>query len=80
MIFLQYLNVHTFYYCQNYVNDRWITSIQAMDGNTKGNGGNVTIIAGGVNSKSVHLRFRSQRGHSIDFNLKIFTGPCYSPW
>lgn len=65
---------------QNVINNRWITSIRAIDANTKGNGANVTVIAGGINRKNVHLRFRSQRGHSIDFNVQIFTGPCYNPW
>ncbi|XP_029037767.1 probable salivary secreted peptide [Osmia bicornis bicornis] len=54
---------------------RWerITQVQALDQKTNGNGAFASILNGGPGFSNVTLRFKSQRGHGINFNVQIFT-------
>lgn len=62
-----------FFIPQGIISYRPISAIRAIDLNSDGNGANVTIINGGINSTSVQLKFKSKRNHGIHFKLDIYT-------
>ncbi|XP_053981994.1 probable salivary secreted peptide [Hylaeus volcanicus] len=49
-----------------------ITAIQVLDQKTDGNGAYASIVSGGPGSNSVSLRFKSQRGHGINFIVEVY--------
>ncbi|XP_015591250.1 probable salivary secreted peptide [Cephus cinctus] len=49
-----------------------ITQIQALDQKTNGNGARAIVTAGGPGQNYVTLRFKSQRGHGINFLVQIY--------
>ncbi|CAL7936464.1 unnamed protein product [Xylocopa violacea] len=52
-----------------------ITLIQALDQKTNGNGAYASILNGGPGSNSVTMRFKSQRGHGINFVVELYARP-----
>lgn len=54
------------------INYRPIHAIRAYDQKTNGNGANATLIAGGINSTTATILFKSKQGHGIDFKLEIY--------
>lgn len=57
------------------INNRPITAVRAFDQKHNGNGATASIISGGINNTTITVRFRSIRGHGINFNLEIYTRP-----
>ena len=49
-----------------------ITQIVAEDQKTNGNGAYASVLNGGPGQREVKMKFKSQRGHGINFRLKIF--------
>ncbi|XP_033210955.1 probable salivary secreted peptide [Belonocnema kinseyi] len=49
-----------------------ITKVEAIDQKTNGNGAYATILSGGPGYQTVRLRFKSQRGHGINFVVKVY--------
>ena len=49
-----------------------ITQIVAEDQKTNGNGAEASVLGGGPGQREVKMKFKSQRGHSIKFVVKIF--------
>nr|XP_033334143.1 probable salivary secreted peptide [Megalopta genalis] len=49
-----------------------ITYVQALDQKTNGNGAYVSLISGGPGQNSVTLKFKSQRGHGINFVVELY--------
>lgn len=49
-----------------------ITQVQLLDQNKKGNGATAAILTGGPDSNFVTVQFKSVRGHSIDYVVKIY--------
>lgn len=49
-----------------------ITLVEALDQKTNGNGAYASLTNGGPGSQNVKLRFKSQRGHGINFVVKIY--------
>nr|XP_003701609.1 PREDICTED: probable salivary secreted peptide [Megachile rotundata] len=56
---------------------RWdrITQVQALDQKTNGNGAYASLLKGGPGSNNVTLRFKSQRGHGINFVVELYARP-----
>lgn len=52
-----------------------ITQVQALDQKTNGNGAFASILNGGPGFSNVTLKFKSQRGHGINFVVQIFSRP-----
>ncbi|XP_053981218.1 probable salivary secreted peptide [Hylaeus anthracinus] len=52
-----------------------ITVVQAMDQKTNGNGAYASLTAGGPGQNFVTLRFKSQRGHGINFVVEVYARP-----
>ncbi|XP_044021240.1 probable salivary secreted peptide [Aphidius gifuensis] len=50
-----------------------ITQIMALDQKTNGNGAFASLLQGGPGTNSAILRFKSQRGHSIKFEIQIYS-------
>lgn len=50
-----------------------ITQVEALDQKTNGNGAVASILQGGPGSSSVTIRFKSQRGHGINFRVEIYS-------
>ncbi|XP_046604699.1 probable salivary secreted peptide [Neodiprion virginianus] len=49
-----------------------ITQVKALDQKTNGNGAYASITYGGPGNRNVTLRFKSQRGHGINFVVEIY--------
>ena len=49
-----------------------ITEVEALDQKTNGNGAYASVLSGGPGYQTVRLRFKSQRGHGINFVVKIY--------
>ncbi|XP_015429116.1 PREDICTED: probable salivary secreted peptide [Dufourea novaeangliae] len=49
-----------------------ITLVQALDQKTNGNGAHASLTAGGPGHSNVSLRFKSQRGHGINFVVEVY--------
>lgn len=56
---------------------RWerITMVEALDQKTNGNGAYASIRNGGPGHNNVTMRFKSQRGHSVNFIVQIYARP-----
>lgn len=52
--------------------DGFISQIVAEDQKTNGNGAYASVIGGGPGQREVKMKFKSQRGHSIKFVVKIY--------
>ncbi|XP_033211909.1 probable salivary secreted peptide [Belonocnema kinseyi] len=52
--------------------DGFISQIVAEDQKTNGNGAYASVIGGGPGQREVTMKFKSQRGHSIKFVVKIY--------
>ncbi|XP_053981984.1 probable salivary secreted peptide [Hylaeus volcanicus] len=52
-----------------------ITVVQALDQKTNGNGAYASLVAGGPGYNNVTLRFKSQRGHGINFIVELYARP-----
>ncbi|KAG5311102.1 PREDICTED: probable salivary secreted peptide [Acromyrmex echinatior] len=52
-----------------------ITYIEALDQKTNGNGAHCSILNGGPGHNNVTLRWKSLRGHSVNFTLGIYGRP-----
>lgn len=52
-----------------------ITLLQALDQKTDGNGAYASILKGGPGSTNVTIRFKSQRGHGINFIVELYARP-----
>ena len=52
-----------------------ITLLQALDQKTNGNGAYASILGGGPGSNNVTMRFKSQRGHGINFVVELYSRP-----
>ncbi|XP_011161048.1 probable salivary secreted peptide [Solenopsis invicta] len=50
-----------------------ITLVEALDQKTNGNGAYASILSGGPGSNSVTIKFKSQRSHGINFDLRIYS-------
>lgn len=49
-----------------------ITLIKALDQKTNGNGAYASILRGGPGHSNVTLKFKSQRGHGINFIVELY--------
>lgn len=49
-----------------------ITLLQALDQKTNGNGAYASILKGGPGNSNVTMKFKSQRGHGINFTIEIY--------
>ncbi|XP_011634876.1 probable salivary secreted peptide [Pogonomyrmex barbatus] len=49
-----------------------ITMVEALDQKTNGNGAYASILNGGPGHSNVTLRFKSQRGHSVNFIVQLY--------
>ncbi|XP_076675820.1 putative salivary secreted peptide [Andrena cerasifolii] len=52
-----------------------ITLLQALDQKTNGNGAYASILEGGPGHSNVTMRFKSQRGHGINFIVELYSRP-----
>ena len=52
-----------------------ITLLQALDQKTNGNGAYASILEGGPGNSNVTMRFKSQRGHGINFIVELYSRP-----
>ncbi|XP_076619339.1 putative salivary secreted peptide [Colletes latitarsis] len=52
-----------------------ITTVQALDQKTNGNGAYASLTAGGPGYSFVTLRFKSQRSHGINFVVELYARP-----
>ena len=52
-----------------------ITLLQALDQKTNGNGAYASILEGGPGHNNVTMRFKSQRGHGINFIVELYSRP-----
>lgn len=52
-----------------------ITLLRALDQKTNGNGAYASILEGGPGHNNVTIRFKSQRGHGIDFTVELYSRP-----
>ncbi|XP_032666850.1 probable salivary secreted peptide [Odontomachus brunneus] len=52
-----------------------ITYIEALDQKTNGNGAYASILSGGPGNTNVTMKFKSQRGHGIDFVFNMYARP-----
>ncbi|XP_076760022.1 putative salivary secreted peptide [Xylocopa sonorina] len=52
-----------------------ITLVQALDQKTDGNGAYASILRGGPGTSNVTMRFKSQRGHGINFVVELYARP-----
>ena len=52
-----------------------ITLLQALDQKTNGNGADASILKGGPGYNNVTIRFKSQRGHGINFIVELYARP-----
>lgn len=59
------------------INYRPILAVRAYDQNIRGNGAKATIVAGGLYNTTISVLFKSQRGHSVNFTMEVYTPPCY---
>ncbi|CAK9819026.1 Probable salivary secreted peptide [Anthophora plagiata] len=50
-----------------------ITMVRALDQKTNGNGAYASILNGGPGSNNVTIRFKSQRGHGINFVVELYS-------
>lgn len=49
-----------------------ITQLRALDQKTNGNGAYASILRGGPAHSNVTIRFKSQRGHGINFIVELY--------
>jgi len=49
-----------------------ITMVEALDQKTNGNGAYASILYGGPGHSNVTMKFKSQRGHSINFIVNLY--------
>ncbi|EZA51818.1 hypothetical protein DMN91_003938 [Ooceraea biroi] len=49
-----------------------ITMVKALDQKTNGNGAYASLLRGGPGHSNVTLKFKSQRGHSINFIVELY--------
>lgn len=52
-----------------------ITLIEALDQKTNGNGAYASLTKGGPGNNNATLRFKSQRGHGINFIVNVYSRP-----
>lgn len=52
-----------------------ITQVRALDQKTNGNGAYASILFGGPGWNNVTIRFKSQRGHGINFIVEVYSRP-----
>ncbi|XP_011867528.1 PREDICTED: probable salivary secreted peptide [Vollenhovia emeryi] len=52
-----------------------ITMVEALDQKTNGNGAHANIQKGGPGYSNVTLKFKSQRGHGINFVVQVYSRP-----
>ncbi|XP_018401030.1 PREDICTED: probable salivary secreted peptide [Cyphomyrmex costatus] len=52
-----------------------ITLVEALDQKTNGNGAHASILNGGPGHNFVSMRFKSQRGHGVNFALNLYGRP-----
>lgn len=52
-----------------------ITQIRALDQKTNGNGAFASLLNGGPGRNNVTMRFKSQRGHGINFIVELYARP-----
>ncbi|XP_031834359.1 putative salivary secreted peptide [Nomia melanderi] len=50
-----------------------ITLVNALDQKTNGNGAYASLLQGGPGYNNVTLRFKSQRGHGINFIVELYS-------
>ncbi|XP_012280800.1 probable salivary secreted peptide [Orussus abietinus] len=66
---LQVITVERTYNASKYER---ITQVKALDQKTNGNGAYATLKYGGPGNQNVTLKFKSQRGHGINFVVEIY--------
>ncbi|KAL6265350.1 hypothetical protein P5V15_002310 [Pogonomyrmex californicus] len=49
-----------------------ITMVEALDQKTNGNGAHASILNGGPGHSNVTLRFKSLRGHGVNFIVQLY--------
>ncbi|XP_076277364.1 putative salivary secreted peptide [Lasioglossum baleicum] len=49
-----------------------ITQVKALDQKTNGNGATASLLGGGPGSNYVTLKFKSKRGHGINFIVELY--------
>ncbi|XP_076277362.1 putative salivary secreted peptide [Lasioglossum baleicum] len=49
-----------------------ITQVRALDQKTNGNGAYASLLSGGPGFNNVTLKFKSQRGHGINFIVELY--------
>ncbi|KAH0955550.1 hypothetical protein HN011_011458 [Eciton burchellii] len=49
-----------------------ITLLKALDSKTNGNGAYASIVRGGPGHSNVTIKFKSQRGHGINFVVEVY--------
>ena len=54
-----------------------ITQVSALDMQTDGNGATATWLGGGNGYDKITLKFKSQRGHGINFRVEIYGKSSY---
>lgn len=52
-----------------------ITMLRALDQKTNGNGAYASILRGGPGHNNVTMKFKSQRGHGINFVVELYARP-----
>lgn len=52
-----------------------ITQVRVLDQKTNGNGAYASILFGGPGWNNVTIRFKSQRGHGINFIVEVYSRP-----
>ncbi|XP_015122428.1 probable salivary secreted peptide [Diachasma alloeum] len=61
----------TFYAARN----ERITQVVALDQKINGNGAYARILKGGPDQNNVTIKFKSQRGHGINFIVQLYSRP-----
>ena len=59
------------------VKNHVITQVAALDMKTNGNGAIASRLGGGIGYDNITLKFKSQRGHGINFRVEIYGKPRY---
>lgn len=52
-----------------------LTMVVANDNKSNGNGAYASILKGGPGHSNVTIRFKSQRGHGINFTVELYARP-----
>lgn len=71
----EWLRIVTLEKTFNTTRNERITLLQALDQKTNGNGAYASILRGGPGHSNVTIRFKSQRGHGINFVVELYARP-----